>query len=46
MVIPTVALVVCSLAIAAAAGPLFALSERTAADVLDPSRYVHEVLDR
>ena len=45
MVIPTVALVACSLAIAVAAGPLFALSQRTAADLLDPSRYVHEVLD-
>ena len=46
MVIPTAVLVACSLAIAAAAGPLFALSQRTAADLLDPSRYVQQVLER
>jgi multicomponent Na+:H+ antiporter subunit D len=46
MVIPTALLVACSLAIAVAAGPLFALSQRTANDLLDPSRYVQEVLDR
>jgi multicomponent Na+:H+ antiporter subunit D len=46
MVIPTVVLVACSVAIAAAAGPLFSLSERTAADLLDPVSYVNEVLDR
>jgi len=46
MVIPAVALVLCSLAIAAAAGPLFSLSERTATDLLHPSQYVHEVLGR
>jgi multicomponent Na+:H+ antiporter subunit D len=44
MVIPAVLLVVCSLTIAAAAGPLFSLSERTAADLLHPSQYVQEVL--
>jgi multicomponent Na+:H+ antiporter subunit D len=46
MVIPAALLVVCSLAIAVAAGPLFSLSQRTAADLLHPSRYVSEVLDR
>ena len=46
MVIPAVALVVCTLAIALAAGPLFSLSQRTAADLLHPDRYVHEVLGR
>jgi multicomponent Na+:H+ antiporter subunit D len=46
MVIPAALLVVCSLAIAVAAGPLFSLSERTAADLLDPTRYVSEVLDQ
>jgi multicomponent Na+:H+ antiporter subunit D len=46
MVAPTALLVVCSLAIAVAAGPLFALSQRTATDLLDPSRYVNEVLRR
>jgi multicomponent Na+:H+ antiporter subunit D len=44
MVIPAALLVVCSLAIAVAAGPLFALSQRTADDLLHPNRYVHEVL--
>jgi len=38
--------VACTLAIAAFAGPLFSLSERTAHDLLHPTRYVHEVLDR
>ena len=46
MVIPAVLLVVCSLAIAVAAGPLFSLSERTATDLLHPSQYVDEVLGR
>ena len=44
MVIPAVALVACSVAIAVAAGPLFSLSERTAQDLLHPSQYVQEVL--
>lgn len=44
MVAPAVLLVGCSLAIAIAAGPLFALSERTAADLLHPARYVEAVL--
>jgi multicomponent Na+:H+ antiporter subunit D len=43
MVAPTAALVACSLAIAVAAGPLFALSQRTARDLLDPVGYVEEV---
>jgi multicomponent Na+:H+ antiporter subunit D len=46
MVVPTVLLVVCGLAVAVAAGPLFELSERTADDLLDPSRYVSTVLGR
>ncbi len=46
MVAPTVALVVCGLAIAVAAGPLYRLSERTARDLLEPSRYIEVVLDR
>jgi multicomponent Na+:H+ antiporter subunit D len=46
MVVPTAALVACSLAIAAAAGPIYALSERTARDLLDRGGYIAEVLDR
>jgi multicomponent Na+:H+ antiporter subunit D len=45
MVLPTVALVACSLGVAAAAGPLYALSERTAEDLLDPRAYIAEVLE-
>ncbi len=44
MVVPTVALVVVSLAIAVAAGPLYALSERAATDLLNPIGYVQAVL--
>jgi multicomponent Na+:H+ antiporter subunit D len=44
MVAPTAALVGCSLAVAAAAGPIYALSERTARDLLDRDRYIAEVL--
>ncbi len=44
MVVPTAALVACSLAVAAAAGPLYSLSERTAQDLLAPDRYVEDVL--
>jgi multicomponent Na+:H+ antiporter subunit D len=44
MVIPAALLVVCSIGIAVAAGPLFALSQRTAIDLLHPTRYVSEVL--
>jgi multicomponent Na+:H+ antiporter subunit D len=45
MVAPTCALVACSLAVAVAAGPLYALSERTAQDLLDRDGYIEEVLD-
>jgi multicomponent Na+:H+ antiporter subunit D len=44
MVGPTVALVACSLAVAAAAGPLYALCERAAADLLDRDAYLQEVI--
>jgi multicomponent Na+:H+ antiporter subunit D len=44
MIGPTVALAVASLAIAAAAGPLYELAERTAIDLLDPAAYRHAVL--
>jgi multicomponent Na+:H+ antiporter subunit D len=44
MVGPTAALVALSLAIAVLAGPLYDYCERTAADLLDTSRYVAEVL--
>jgi multicomponent Na+:H+ antiporter subunit D len=44
MVAPTAALVVCSLAIAIAAGPIYALSERTARDLLDRQRYISQVI--
>ena len=45
MVAPTAALVACSLAVAAAAGPLYALSERAARDLLDREGYITQVLD-
>ena len=44
MVAPTAALVVCSLAVAAAAGPIYALSERTARDLLAREGYIEKVL--
>jgi multicomponent Na+:H+ antiporter subunit D len=44
MLAPTAALVGLSLAIAAAAGPLYALSERAAVDLVDASAYVRAVL--
>jgi multicomponent Na+:H+ antiporter subunit D len=44
MVLPTAALLVLGLAIAFAAGPLYDLTERAAADLLDPSGYVRAVL--
>ena len=37
-------LVACSLAVAAAAGPIYAFSERTADDLLDRDGYIEEVL--
>ncbi len=45
MVLPTVILVACSLAVAAAAGPLYSLSERTAADLLDRDAYIEQVIN-
>ncbi|HEX5367193.1 MAG TPA: Na+/H+ antiporter subunit D [Acidimicrobiales bacterium] len=44
MVGATASLVVLSLAVAVAAGPLYGLSERAARDLVDTSAYVHEVL--
>jgi multicomponent Na+:H+ antiporter subunit D len=44
MVLPTALLVAATLAVAAAAGPLYAFSERTAEELLDPVAYVQEVL--
>ncbi len=45
MVAPTVALVVCSLAVSAAAGPIYAFSDGAARELLDRSGYIDEVLD-
>jgi multicomponent Na+:H+ antiporter subunit D len=45
MVAPTAVLVALTLAIGLAAGPLMALSDRTAADLLDPDSYVSAVLE-
>ena len=44
MVGPTALLVLCSLAVAAAAGPIYGLSERTARDLLDRDGYIEKVL--
>jgi multicomponent Na+:H+ antiporter subunit D len=44
MVTPTAILVAASLAIAVAAGPLYALSERAASDLLDRQAYIDKVL--
>jgi multicomponent Na+:H+ antiporter subunit D len=46
MVVPTVVLAVVSIGMAVVAGPLYALSERAAADLLDPSAYLRVVLGR
>jgi multicomponent Na+:H+ antiporter subunit D len=46
MVVPTAVLVACGLAVAAAAGPIYALSERTARDLLDRDRYITQVMER
>jgi multicomponent Na+:H+ antiporter subunit D len=46
MLLPTAVVVACTLAVAAAAGPLYALSERTAHDLLDRSDYITEVSRR
>jgi multicomponent Na+:H+ antiporter subunit D len=45
MVVPTMVLVACSLAVAAAAGPIYSFSERAARDLLDRQSYIDEVLD-
>ena len=42
----TAALVALSIAIALWAGPLYALSERTAADLINPTSYIETVLGR
>lgn len=44
MFVPTAALVALSLVIAFGAGPLYDLAERAAQDLMDPARYVTEVL--
>lgn len=44
MVVPTALLVVLGLGVALCAGPLYALSERAAGDLLDPSGYIQAVL--
>lgn len=46
MVATTAAVVACSLAVAAAAGPLYALSERAARDLLVRDTYIQAVLGR
>ncbi len=44
MTIPTLGLVAITLALGLAAGPVYRLSERAAADLIDPSTYLQEVL--
>ena len=44
MIVPTAALMVLSIAFAAAAGPLYELCQRAAADLLDPAEYLRAVL--
>jgi multicomponent Na+:H+ antiporter subunit D len=44
MVLPTAVLVVASIVLGVAAGPVYGLAERTAHDLLDPSGYVRLVL--
>jgi multicomponent Na+:H+ antiporter subunit D len=46
MVAPTMLLLICSVAVAAAAGPLYSISERTAHQLLDRHQYIEEVLHR
>ena len=43
MVVPTVALVTCSLAVAVFAGPLYSFSQRAAADLMDRDAYIEAV---
>jgi multicomponent Na+:H+ antiporter subunit D len=45
MVVPTAALVICSLAVAVAAGPIYAFSESAARDLIDRTAYIDQVLD-
>lgn len=44
MVVPTVVLLLGGLALTVAAGPILRLCERAAADLLDPTAYIHAVL--
>jgi multicomponent Na+:H+ antiporter subunit D len=44
MVVPTATLAIVSVAMAAAAGPLYSFSERAAADLLDPASYLRAVV--
>jgi hypothetical protein len=46
MVVPTAALVALSIAIGLAAGPLYDITTSAAENILDPSLYRAEVLDR
>ncbi len=46
MVMTTAAVVACSLAVAAAAGPLYALSHRAAQDLMARDSYIEEVVGR
>jgi multicomponent Na+:H+ antiporter subunit D len=46
MVLPTAAMVALGLAIAVAGGPLYAFSQRAAADLLQPANYIQAVLTR
>jgi multicomponent Na+:H+ antiporter subunit D len=46
MLLPTGGLVVLTVVIGVAAGPLLALANRAAADLLDPSGYIDAVLHR
>ena len=46
MLLSAAAVVACSLAVTAAAGPLYALSSRTAHDLLDRTDYISEVSRR
>jgi multicomponent Na+:H+ antiporter subunit D len=46
MVVATVALVALSLAIAVAARPIYGLAERAAADLVNPTAYVREVMEQ
>ena len=46
MVVPTAVLAALTLAIGVAGGPLYDLSDRAAADLVDPSPYLQAVLHR